>query len=155
MLDHREETKWTSIESYKAACLGKIAIGMGLHQSRTTDIGGIAKACNYDWLFIDMEHSALDIGTASQIASRRCPSASPRSFACPARSITTVAPARTGRAGHRRAARDSVEEARRAVSYCNVPADRPPLAVGQQPQFASSRCRCGAEHVSRTTRPSW
>ena len=39
---------------------GKIAIGMGLHQSRTTDIGAIAKTCGYDWLFIDMEHSALD-----------------------------------------------------------------------------------------------
>jgi 2-keto-3-deoxy-L-rhamnonate aldolase RhmA len=46
---------------------GTIAIGMGLHQSRTTAIGAIAKACNYDWLFIDMEHSARDIGTASQM----------------------------------------------------------------------------------------
>jgi dipeptide/tripeptide permease len=52
---------------------GKIAIGMGLHQSRTTDIGAIAKTCGYDWLFIDMEHSALDIGTASQIASAALP----------------------------------------------------------------------------------
>ena len=40
---------------------GKIAIGMGLHQSQTTDIGAIAKACRYDWIFIDMEQSALDI----------------------------------------------------------------------------------------------
>ena len=52
---------------------GKIAIGMGLHQSRTTDIGAIAKTCGYDWLFIDMEHSALDIGNASMIASAALP----------------------------------------------------------------------------------
>jgi len=41
---------------------GKIAIGMGLHQSRTVDIPAIAKTCGFDWIFIDMEHSTLDLG---------------------------------------------------------------------------------------------
>jgi 2-keto-3-deoxy-L-rhamnonate aldolase RhmA len=53
--------------------VGKIAIGMGLHQSRTIDIAAISKSCGFDWLFIDMEHSALDLGTAAQIASAALP----------------------------------------------------------------------------------
>jgi len=65
---------------------GKIAIGMGLHQSRTTDIGAIAKTCGYDWLFIDMEHSALDIGNASMIAS----AALPGCFLCLRQAAITV-----------------------------------------------------------------
>jgi 2-keto-3-deoxy-L-rhamnonate aldolase RhmA len=115
---------------------GRIAIGMGLHQSRTTDIGAIAKACNYDWLFIDMEHSALDIGTASQIASAALP--------------VGISPlVRVPGKEHHHASRlldagaqgivvphvDSVDEARRAVSYCKYPPIGHRSLYGQQPQF--------------------
>jgi len=48
---------------------GKIAIGMGLRSSRTVDIAQVAKTCGFDWLFIDCEHSSLDLDTAAQIAS--------------------------------------------------------------------------------------
>ena len=36
---------------------GELALGMGLRQARTVDIAQIAQACDYDWLFIDMERS--------------------------------------------------------------------------------------------------
>jgi 2-keto-3-deoxy-L-rhamnonate aldolase RhmA len=115
---------------------GKIAIGMGLHQSRTTDIGGIAKTCGYDWLFIDMEHSALDIGTASQIASAALP-------------IGISPLVRVPGKEHHHASRlldagaqgivvphvDSVEEAQCAVSYCKYPPIGHRSIYGQQPQF--------------------
>ena len=48
---------------------GKLAIGMGIRQSRTVDIAQIARTAGYDWIFIDGEHSSIDPGTAAQIAS--------------------------------------------------------------------------------------
>ena len=115
---------------------GKIAIGMGLHQSRTTDIGAIAKTCGYDWLFIDMEHSALDIGTASQIASAALP-------------IGISPLVRVPGKEHHHASRlldsgaqgivvphvDSLKEAQNAVSYCKYPPLGHRSIYGQLPQF--------------------
>ena len=48
--------------------LGELALGVGLRQARTTDIGKIMKTCGYDWLFIDMEHNSMSIDTAAQIS---------------------------------------------------------------------------------------
>src|SRR5690349_19865662 len=47
---------------------GQAAIGFSIRQSRTVDVAQIAKTCGYDWLFIDMEHGALDLETAAQIS---------------------------------------------------------------------------------------
>ena len=46
----------------------ELCLGIGLRQSRTVDIGKIMATCDYDWLFIDMEHNSMDIDTASQIS---------------------------------------------------------------------------------------
>jgi 2-keto-3-deoxy-L-rhamnonate aldolase RhmA len=47
---------------------GKLAIGMGVRQARTVDIAQIAKTAGFDWLFIDCEHSSIDLDTAAQIS---------------------------------------------------------------------------------------
>jgi 2-keto-3-deoxy-L-rhamnonate aldolase RhmA len=47
---------------------GELALGMGARQARTVDIATIAKTCGFDWLFIDMEHSSMDVDLASQLA---------------------------------------------------------------------------------------
>lgn len=47
---------------------GDLALGLGLRQSRTVDIAAIAGQCDFDWLFIDMEHNSMSIDTACQIA---------------------------------------------------------------------------------------
>ena len=47
---------------------GELALGMGVRMSRTADIAKAMKTCGYDWLFIDMEHSSLDLDTAAQIS---------------------------------------------------------------------------------------
>jgi len=48
---------------------GRLAIGLGLRQARTADTAQIAKACGYDWLFIDCEHNSMNLDTAAQISS--------------------------------------------------------------------------------------
>ena len=52
---------------------GRIATGLGLRQARTSDIAAIAKTAGFDWLFIDMEHSSLDLDTAAQICAAALP----------------------------------------------------------------------------------
>lgn len=47
---------------------GELAIGLGLRQSRTVEIAKVAKVCGYDFLFIDLEHSALSFETAAEIS---------------------------------------------------------------------------------------
>src|SRR5688572_32409416 len=44
---------------------GKIALGMGLRQARTVDIATVAGTCGFDWLFIDTEHSSMDLDRKS------------------------------------------------------------------------------------------
>lgn len=47
---------------------GEVAIGVGLRQARTVDIGKAMKTCGYDWLFIDMEHNSMSVDMAAQIS---------------------------------------------------------------------------------------
>ncbi len=47
---------------------GKLAIGLGVRNARTVDIAQIAKTAGFDWLFIDCEHSSMDLDTAAQIS---------------------------------------------------------------------------------------
>lgn len=48
---------------------GKLAIGLGVRNARTVDVAQIGKTCGFDWLFIDCEHSSMDLDTAAQISS--------------------------------------------------------------------------------------
>ena len=52
---------------------GKLAIGLGLRQARTVDIGQILKTAGFDWMFIDCEHSAMDLDTEAQISTAALP----------------------------------------------------------------------------------
>jgi len=47
---------------------GELAIGVGLRQARTVDIGKIMKTAGFDFLFIDMEHNSMSIDLAAQIS---------------------------------------------------------------------------------------
>jgi 2-keto-3-deoxy-L-rhamnonate aldolase RhmA len=47
---------------------GELAVGIGLRQARTVDIAVAMKTCGFDWLFIDLEHNAMSVDTAVQIA---------------------------------------------------------------------------------------
>ncbi|MGZ5137001.1 MAG: HpcH/HpaI aldolase family protein [Burkholderiales bacterium] len=115
---------------------GKVALGMGLRQARTVDIAAIGKKCGFEWLFIDMEHSSLDVDTAAQIATAALPVG-----------ITPIV--RVPGKEHHHASRlldsgaqgivvphvDTVEEAQRAVSYCKFPPVGHRSISGLQPLF--------------------
>jgi 2-keto-3-deoxy-L-rhamnonate aldolase RhmA len=47
---------------------GKLAIGLGVNQSRTVGIATMAKTAGFDWLFIDGEHSSMDPDDAAQLS---------------------------------------------------------------------------------------
>ncbi|MEA3157825.1 MAG: hypothetical protein QOK44_5414 [Betaproteobacteria bacterium] len=115
---------------------GKVALGMGLRQARTVDIAAIGKKCGFEWLFIDMEHSSLDVDTAAQIATAALPVG-----------ITPIV--RVPGKEHHHASRlldsgaqgivvphvDTVEEAQQAVSYCKFPPVGHRSIAGLQPLF--------------------
>jgi 2-keto-3-deoxy-L-rhamnonate aldolase RhmA len=46
---------------------GRLAFSFGVSRSRTMDIAALARACGYDWLFIDMEHNAMDVDRAADL----------------------------------------------------------------------------------------
>ena len=45
---------------------GKLAIGLGVRNARTVDIAQMAKTSGFDWLFIDCEHSSMDLETVNR-----------------------------------------------------------------------------------------
>ncbi len=47
---------------------GEVMLGMGLRLARSTEIARIAKACGFDWLFVDMEHNGIGIDLACQVS---------------------------------------------------------------------------------------
>ncbi len=116
---------------------GQLALGMGMRTMRTVDAGMIAKTCGFDWLFIDMEHSAMDVDLASQVA-----------IACLPLNITPIV--RVPGKEHHHASRlldsgaqgivvphvDTAEEAARVVSHCKYPPIGHRSVVGALPQFA-------------------
>lgn len=46
----------------------ELALGFGVHHLRGSAVGMLAAAAGYDWLFIDMEHGAMSVHEATQIA---------------------------------------------------------------------------------------
>ena len=95
---------------------------MGLRIARSVDIATIGKTCGYDWLFIDMEHSSMDLDCAAQIAMASLPAG-----------ITPIV--RVPGKEHHHSSRildsgaqgivvphvDTAEEAKRVASQCRYP----------------------------------
>jgi len=48
---------------------GKLAVGLGLNLARTVNIAQLGKTAGFDWLFIDCEHSSMDLDMAAQVSS--------------------------------------------------------------------------------------
>jgi len=47
---------------------GEVALGVGIRHARVVDIAPIMKNCGFDWLFLDLEHSAMPLDIAAQIS---------------------------------------------------------------------------------------
>lgn len=116
---------------------GKVTLGMGMRVLRGVDAGMIAKTTGFDWLFIDMEHSSMDVDLASQVA-----------VTAMAMGVTPIV--RVPGKEHHHASRlldsgaqgivvphvDTPEEAARAVSHCKYPPVGHRSMMGVLPQFA-------------------
>ena len=116
---------------------GRLALGLGLRQARTVDIAAAAATCGFDWLFIDMEHNAMDVDSAAQIA-----------MAAPGMGITPLV--RIPGHEHYHASRlldngaqgivaphvDDARQAKRIVDACLYPPLGRRSVPGAQPQLA-------------------
>jgi len=47
---------------------GELTLGVGLVQSRTVEVAPLMKTAGFDWLFIDLEHGAMNTETVAQIS---------------------------------------------------------------------------------------
>jgi 2-keto-3-deoxy-L-rhamnonate aldolase RhmA len=47
---------------------GEVSLGFGVRTARSTEIAKAMKTAGFDWLFLDLEHSAMSIETAAQLA---------------------------------------------------------------------------------------
>lgn len=115
---------------------GELALGVGIRNARTVDIAKMMKTCGFDWLFIDMEHNAMGIDIATQIA-----------VAGQDAGVTPLL--RVPGFEHHHAARaldcgaqgivfphvDDAETAARLASYCQYPPDGQRSMTGSLPQL--------------------
>src|SRR5437899_1513066 len=116
---------------------GRLALGLGVRQARTVDIASAAATCGFDWLFIDMEHNAMSVDAAAQIAA-----------AAPAMGVTPIV--RVPGHEHYHATRlldngaqgivpphvDDADQARRIAEACLYPPLGKRSIPGLQPQLA-------------------
>lgn len=52
---------------------GQLAAAFNVSRLRTVEIPQIAKACGFHWVFIDLEHSTMDLDTAGQVCAAALP----------------------------------------------------------------------------------
>lgn len=101
---------------------GQLALGMGLRQARTVDIAQIAQACDFDWLFIDMEHNSMSMDTAAQICAAALGVGVAPLIRVPAHeSFHSTRLLDTGAQGVVVPHVDNAQQARRVVDYCRFP----------------------------------
>jgi 2-keto-3-deoxy-L-rhamnonate aldolase RhmA len=101
---------------------GELALGMGLRQARTVDIAQVAQACDFDWLFIDMEHNSMSMDTAAQICAAALGVGVAPLIRVPAHdSFHSTRLLDAGAQGIVIPHVDNAEQARRVVDFCRFP----------------------------------
>src|SRR5689334_19764918 len=65
------EASMSTVPNYALRQLraGKLAVGMGVNIARTVNIAQMCKTAGFDWLFVDCEHSSMDLDMAAQVSS--------------------------------------------------------------------------------------
>jgi 2-keto-3-deoxy-L-rhamnonate aldolase RhmA len=133
---------------------GQLALGMGLRQARTVDIGQIAQACDFDWLFIDMEHNSMSMDTAAQICAAALGVGVAPLIRVPAHeSFHSTRLLDAGAQGIVIPHVDNAEQARRVVDFCRFPPLGHRSIPGGLPQtrFASLPVTDTVELINRET----
>jgi 2-keto-3-deoxy-L-rhamnonate aldolase RhmA len=133
---------------------GELALGMGLRQARTVDIAQIAQACDFDWLFIDMEHNSMSMDTAAQICSGALAVGVTPMIRVPAHeSFHSTRLLDAGAQGIVVPHVDNAEQARRVVDFCRFPDQGHRSIPGSLPQtrFATLPVTETVELINRET----
>lgn len=101
---------------------GRPALGIGVRQARTADIARMARGAGYDVLWVDLEHSAMPIDAAAQIAATATDLGLEAWVRVPERDCGTIGRLLDGGASGIIMPRvETVEEARRVVDAARFP----------------------------------
>ncbi|MBT3359412.1 MAG: aldolase [Rhodospirillales bacterium] len=100
----------------------EVAIGFSVVHTRGMNIPGIAQECDFDWLFIDMEHNSMDVDAAAQLCVAALPTNVTPLVRVPAHERFHASRVLDGGAmGVIVPHVDTVEEARAVVDHCRFP----------------------------------
>jgi 4-hydroxy-2-oxoheptanedioate aldolase len=114
----------------------ELSLGLGLRMARTVDIAKALKTCDYDWLFIDLEHNTMSIDTAGQIAVAALDVGIAPLVRVPRRQYWLATRALDGGAlGVVMPHVDTAEEAREAVDHLRYPPAGHRSVAGSLPQM--------------------
>lgn len=114
----------------------ELSLGLGLRMARTVDIAKALKTCDYDWLFIDLEHNTMAIDTAGQIAVAALDVGIAPLVRVPRRQYWMATRALDGGAlGVVMPHVDTAEEAREAVDHLRYPPAGHRSVAGSLPQM--------------------
>lgn len=133
---------------------GRVAVGFGVVHLRTVTVAGIAEACGYDWLFVDMEHNAMSIDTATQICVAALPTGVTPLIRVPSHDPFHASRALDGGAmGIVVPHVNTADEARRIVDACKFPplGHRSLTAPAPQLGFAALPVAEAIAALNRTT----
>ena len=101
---------------------GELATSFNISKLRSVETPQIAKACGFHWIFIDLEHSAMDLDQASQISMAALPTGITAIVRVPLGDRNLAARILDGGAqGVIFPHVDSAEEARALVRACRFP----------------------------------
>lgn len=116
---------------------GDLALGFGVRLMRSADLGLVARACDYDWVMIDLEHSAIDLDCACQMATAALGTGLAPLVRVPSHFHWHAARALDGGAmGIIVPHVDTAEQARAAVQHCKYPPVGNRSLAGAMPQLA-------------------
>ncbi|MFT5487518.1 MAG: 2-keto-3-deoxy-L-rhamnonate aldolase RhmA [Alphaproteobacteria bacterium] len=101
---------------------GSLAASFNVSRLRTVEIPQIAKACGFHWVFVDLEHSTMDLDIAGQICAASLPTGITSIVRVPEGDVTRAARILdAGAQGVIFPHVDTAEEARAFVSACRFP----------------------------------
>lgn len=123
---------------------GELSLGLGLRQARTVEIAKLLKTCDYDWLFIDLEHNTMSIDTAAQISVAALDAGIAPLVRVPARQYWLATRALDGGAlGIVMPHVDTPEEAREVVAHLRYPPVGHRSVAGSLPQVDFKAMKTG------------
>jgi len=134
---------------------GELSLGMGLRQARTVDIATIAKTCDFDWLFIDMEHNSMSVDTRRRFRWRRWRRHRAHLRVPGKEHFHATRLLDAGAQGIVVPHVDTAEEAERVVSYCKYPPVGTALSPGRSRSWVSRPCLRATPCGSSTRRRWW